>query len=78
MDIPSDFATLWDDVATIKVPLMLVRGLATGTVVGDEDVAKLFEQKRDARVESVEGAGHSIQGDKPIALARLLEDFLES
>ena len=30
-----------------------------------------------ARVELVEGAGHSIQGDKPLELARLLVDFLE-
>ena len=29
------------------------------------------------RVVSVEGAGHSIQGDKPLELARLLQDFLD-
>lgn len=76
MDIPADFATLWDDVSKITVPLMLVRGAAKGTVVDDNDVAELLRRQPEARVEAVEGAGHSIQGDKPVELARLLEDFL--
>ena len=75
MDVPADFATLWDDLAALQVPLMLVRGGAAGTVVDDADVARLLALQRDARVELVEGAGHSIQGDRPIELARLLEDF---
>jgi pimeloyl-ACP methyl ester carboxylesterase len=78
MDIPADFATLWDDVAEIKVPMMLLRGAATGTVVDDNDEAELRRRQPNARVELVEGAGHSIQGDKPIELARLLEDFLDA
>jgi pimeloyl-ACP methyl ester carboxylesterase len=77
-DIPADFATLWDDVGRITVPLLLVRGAATGTVVDDADEAELLRRLPDARVELVEGAGHSIQGDKPIELAALLTDFLES
>ncbi|MCJ7438412.1 MAG: alpha/beta hydrolase [Acidimicrobiia bacterium] len=77
-DIPADFATLWDDVDRIKVPVMLVRGAATGTVVDDADVAELVRRRPDARVELVEGAGHSIQGDKPVELAALLTDFLET
>jgi pimeloyl-ACP methyl ester carboxylesterase len=75
MDVPADFATLWDDIAALQVPLMLVRGGAAGTVVDDADVARLLALQRDARVELVEGAGHSIQGDRPIELAGLLEDF---
>ena len=49
----------------IKVPLMLVRGMADGTVVDDADEAELRRRQPTARVEHVEGAGHSIQGDKP-------------
>ena len=30
MDVPADFATLWDDVARIAVPIMLVRGGSSG------------------------------------------------
>jgi len=77
-DIPADFATLWDDVDRIKVPVMLVRGAAAGTVVDDADVAELVRRRPDARVELVEGAGHSIQGDKPVELAALLTDFFET
>jgi len=78
MDVPADFATLWDDVSGIKVPLMLVRGGAAGTVVDDGDVAELLRRQPSARVELVEGAGHSIQGDRPVELARLLDAFLSS
>jgi pimeloyl-ACP methyl ester carboxylesterase len=69
-----DFTSLWDDVSAIEVPLMLVRG-GTSKVTGDEDVDELRRRQPDARVEVVDGAGHSIQGDKPLELARLLEDF---
>ena len=78
LQLPADFATLWDDVSRITVPLMLVRGAAAGSVVDDDDVAELRRRQPTARVELVEGAGHSIQGDRPLALARLLEDFLAS
>lgn len=78
MEIPADFATLWDDLGRVAVPLMLVRGNVTGTVVDDADVAKLHAAQPDARVEVVDGAGHSIQGDRPVELARLLADFLDS
>jgi pimeloyl-ACP methyl ester carboxylesterase len=47
-------------------------------VVDDADVAELVRRRPDARVELVEGAGHSIQGDKPVELAALLTDFLET
>jgi pimeloyl-ACP methyl ester carboxylesterase len=78
MDVPADFATLWEDVSAITVPLMLVRGGATGTVVDDGDVAELRRRQPAVRVELVEGAGHSIQGDRPVELARLLEEFLDA
>ena len=76
VDIPADFATLWDEVGEIAVPIMLVRGAANGTVVDDADEAELLRRQPAARVELVEGAGHSIQGDKPVELAALLTDFL--
>jgi pimeloyl-ACP methyl ester carboxylesterase len=78
MDIPADFATLWDDISQLQVPLMLVRGAATGTVVDDDDEAELRRRQPHARVELVDGAGHSIQGDRPVELAALLDDFLTS
>lgn len=77
LEIPADFATLWDDVSRITVPLLLVRGGAAGTVVDDADEAELRRRQPDARVETVAGAGHSIQGDQPVELARLLDEFLQ-
>jgi pimeloyl-ACP methyl ester carboxylesterase len=55
---------------------MLVRGMADGSVVTDEAEAELRRRPPAARVEHVEGAGHSIQGDKPVELAGLLADFV--
>jgi len=59
----------------VKVPFLLVRG-STSPVVDDEDVAELARRNPDARVIVVEGAGHSIQGDKPIELADILRTLL--
>jgi pimeloyl-ACP methyl ester carboxylesterase len=78
MDIPADFATLWDDVDEVAVPIMLVRGGAPGTVVDDADEAELRRRQPRARVELVAGAGHSIQGDRPLELAALLTDFVDA
>ncbi|MCU1427079.1 MAG: putative hydrolase or acyltransferase of alpha/beta superfamily [Actinomycetia bacterium] len=66
---------LWDQISAINVPLTLLRG-ALSPVVGDEDVAELQRRRPDARVEVVDGAGHSIQGDQPIVLANLLVELL--
>ncbi len=64
-------AELWADVASTSMPYMLVRG-GDSPVVDDDDVAELCRQRPQARVELVESAGHSIQGDQPLVLAALL------
>lgn len=70
------FAGQWGDVDSLTVPTMLVRGALSG-VVGDEDVVEMKRRKPDVRIEVVEGAGHSVQGDKPLELAGLIESFLD-
>jgi pimeloyl-ACP methyl ester carboxylesterase len=70
-----DFRPIWDDLSKLTMPLMLVRGADSG-VVGNEDVTELRRRQPDVRVETVEGAGHSVQGDRPVELARLIESFL--
>ncbi|MBV8949588.1 MAG: alpha/beta hydrolase [Actinobacteria bacterium] len=70
-----DFGALWDAVDAVRAPIMLVRG-ADSPVVDDDDVAELRRRQPTVRVELVEGAGHSIQGDQPLVLANLLADFL--
>jgi pimeloyl-ACP methyl ester carboxylesterase len=67
---------LWDAVGRIAVPLMLVRGMRTGSVVDDDAEAELLRRLPSARVEHVAEAGHSVQGDDPLTLAALLADFV--
>jgi pimeloyl-ACP methyl ester carboxylesterase len=70
------FGVLWDAVAKIKVPLLLARGMREQSVVDDADEAKLLEVLPNARVEHFEEAGHSLQGDMPVELARAVENFV--
>jgi pimeloyl-ACP methyl ester carboxylesterase len=70
------FSRLWDIISELTVPLMLVRGMREQSVVDDADEAELLERIPSARVEHVVEAGHSVQGDTPIELAELIEDFV--
>jgi pimeloyl-ACP methyl ester carboxylesterase len=70
-----DFADWWEAISALTVPLLLVRGLAW-SVIDDDDVAELLRRQPGATVVGVEGAGHSIQGDRPIELAGILTEFL--
>ncbi|GEM_PF-98260 len=72
-----DFAGLWADLAAVTVPVMLICGAKSG-VVSDEDRAEFRRRQPTARLETVDGAGHSIQGDRPVELAALIEDFIAS
>lgn len=58
-----DFGSLWDAVSTLNVPLMLVRGMRTQSVITDGDEAELLRRSPDARIERLADAGHSVQGD---------------
>lgn len=70
-----DNARLWDAVTAIQAPLLLVRG-SLSPVVDDGDVAELLGRQPSAEVVVVEGAGHSVQGDRPVELAGLVEQFV--
>ena len=50
-------------------------GMLPQSVVDDKDEAELVRRQPNARIEHVEGAGHSVQGDKPVELAALIADF---
>ena len=64
-------SALWQVVENLDRPLTLVRG-ALSPVVDDEDVAELLRRKPDSVVHVVEGAGHSVQGDRPVELVEIL------
>lgn len=76
-DGPIDTDHLWDVVERLTVPVMLVRGMRPQSVVDDADEAEFRRRRPDGHVEHVAGAGHSVQGDAPIELARLIADFVD-
>ena len=75
-DADNRFEGLWKAVSALTVPLMLVRGMAAGSVVSDDAEKDLLARQPGARVEHVAGAGHSVQGDRPLELAELIHSFI--
>lgn len=71
---PLDVTMLWDAIEATQMPIMLVRGMAKGSVVEDGDEEELLRRRSDAVIERVEGAGHSVQGDKPRELAQVISN----
>jgi pimeloyl-ACP methyl ester carboxylesterase len=70
-----DMSPLWDDFGAVAAPLTIVRG-STSPVVDDEDIAEARRRQPDADVFVVDGAGHSVQGDRPVELCAVLEELL--
>ena len=66
---------LWDDFGAVRCPLLLARG-GVSPVVDDDDVAEARRRQPGIEVVVVDGAGHSIQGDRPLELAALIERFV--
>jgi pimeloyl-ACP methyl ester carboxylesterase len=67
----------WDDLSAITAPILLLLG-ADSTVVKPESVEEFKRRQPSARIEVVADAGHSIQGDQPLELARLVAGFVAS
>ncbi len=70
-----DAGNLWDRLSQIKVPVTLVRGMAKGSVVDDEDETEFKVRQPHGRVIHVQGAGHSVQGDAPLQLAEIIATY---
>lgn len=71
MEAP-EVGDLWARLGETSMPLTLVRAMGPGSVVDDADEAEVRARRPDAVVEHVEGSGHSVQGDAPLALAAIL------
>ncbi len=69
------FGELWEKVSAISAPTALWQGGAW-SVVDDDDVAEWMRRLPNTAYSLVEGAGHSIQGDRPLELAALIEELL--
>jgi pimeloyl-ACP methyl ester carboxylesterase len=72
-----DAPPLWEVVSTVRVPLLLARGMREQSVVDDADEEELLRRCPHARIEHFD-AGHSIQGDRPVELAEAIADFVAS
>jgi pimeloyl-ACP methyl ester carboxylesterase len=70
-----DTGDLWEQLGSLIMPVALIRGMAPGSVVDDDDEAELLARQPNATAVHVEGAGHSIQGDQPVVLAQVLEEL---
>ncbi|MDJ0785285.1 MAG: alpha/beta hydrolase [Myxococcota bacterium] len=64
-------------VGEIGCPTLVVRG-SESEVFRDEDARRFAEAVPDGRWVRIEGAGHSVQGDRPRELIEALRDFLAS
>ena len=69
------FEGLWEKVSRIAAPTALWQGGAW-SVVDDADVAEWMRRLPGTVHEVVQGAGHSIQGDRPLELVGLIEALL--
>jgi pimeloyl-ACP methyl ester carboxylesterase len=70
-----DFSPLWSAIDAVTAPITLYRG-SLSPVVDDGDVAELRRRQPTAQVVVIDGAGHSIQGDRPVELAHHLRELL--
>jgi esterase len=71
----SSFEDLWADVAAARTPFTLVRGGASA-FVADVDAEEFRRRSPGTAVHVVDGAGHSVQSDRPLALAQILREVL--
>ncbi|HMH54611.1 MAG TPA: alpha/beta hydrolase [Candidatus Acidoferrum sp.] len=67
---------LWDEVARITCPTLVVRG-GRSDVFHDEDAEKLAKALPRGSWVRVEDAGHTVQGDNPRGLVAELRRFLD-
>jgi pimeloyl-ACP methyl ester carboxylesterase len=67
-------ADLWDQVAKIRCPVLIVRGGESDILA--PEVAARFGHIVGAEVRTVPGAGHSVMGDNPAGFLAAVEPFL--
>ena len=75
LETESPRSALWDAIARLQCPLLVVRGGAS-PVVDDEDIEGVKKHYPTAEIVVVDGAGHSVQGDCPIEMAAHLRRFV--
>jgi pimeloyl-ACP methyl ester carboxylesterase len=69
------YGELWEALSSVTVPLLLARGMRPDSVLDDDDERELLRRLPSAQVVHVAEAGHSLQGDTPLELAAIIDDF---
>jgi len=69
-------ARLWAAAAAVDCPTLVVRG-GDSDLFLDEDARRTVAGFRSARLETIPGAGHTVQADRPDELAAVLRAFVE-
>jgi len=72
--IIADSRAHWQDIEKIACPALVVRG-ADSDVFYEEDARKLAAALPNARLVTIPGAGHTVQGDNPRDLTSALREF---
>jgi esterase len=67
---------LWAAAAAVTCPTLIVRGGASD-MFPEADAHRAVTAFADARLVTIEGAGHTVQSDRPEALAESLRTFIE-
>lgn len=67
---------LWEVLDRRQAPVLLARGMRSGTVVDDADEAEVRRRDPTATVVHFAESGHSIQGDQPVELAEAIRSFV--
>jgi pimeloyl-ACP methyl ester carboxylesterase len=70
------YTQLWESLSAVTVPVLLARGMRPDSVLDDENERELLRRRPATEVVHVEEAGHSLQGDTPLELARIIERFV--
>jgi pimeloyl-ACP methyl ester carboxylesterase len=66
---------LWDDVARIDCPTLILKG-AESDILSSEGAAKLQKAIAGSQLAIIPGAGHSVMGDNPAAFVQAVRGFL--
>jgi esterase len=67
----------WAAVRAIRVPTLFVHG-GESAVVAQDAIRRAAEAMHDGRWLTIDGASHTVQGDRPGEFARAVADFLAS
>jgi pimeloyl-ACP methyl ester carboxylesterase len=71
-----DTVDLWAPLPRITCPTLIVRG-GVSDILAPDVARRMIEALPDGRLVEVDGAGHTVPGDRPEAFARAVRAFIE-